>query len=114
MADWKYVMWEANGAMVPILFPNTLIHAEVARYAGGAVRQHVIATRPNNWSSSVVSAGFVSSLLVTGVHGESETLGIKSREEDRGFINTWPYTHGMEDVMGMEPMMFEAFRRALK
>lgn len=113
MSDWKYVMWEANGSKFPILFPGRMIHAELAQAAGYAVRKMVIAERPNNWSSSVINAGFCSSLFVTGTHGESETLGLKADEQDRSFINTMPYTNGLEDSLGIEEKIIEAVRRGL-
>ena len=114
MADWKYVMWEANGAKVPIIFPGTLIHSEVVRFAGRAVRDYVIAAQPNNWSSKVISAGHVSSLLVMGVYGRSDTLKLSCADGDRAIINTWPYCGGREDVLNIESMMFEAIKRNMK
>lgn len=114
MADWKYIMWEANGAKVPVLFPNVLIHSDVADMMSVVIRDHVITSQRSNWSSQVISAGFISQLLVTGVHGKSETLELGSDEGDRSIINTWPYTNGQEDLMGIEPLMFEAFKRAME
>lgn len=113
MSDWKYIMFEANGRKVPILFPHHLVHDEVHHAIGYTIRQHVIRERPNDWSSKPVSAGFVSGLLCSGTHGKSETMKMESVEEDRSIINTWPYTQGMEDLLGIESKMFEAFRRAM-
>ena len=107
-------MWEANGALVPIIFPNVLTHSEVARSAGMAVRQHVIAANRDNWSSKVISAGFLTNLITTGVHGKSESLDIASSELDRQIINEWPYANGRIDGLPVEHMMFEAFKRALQ
>lgn len=107
MSDWKYVMFEANGTLVPIIFPNRVVHEDIHRAAGYAIRQMVIKERPNNWSSKVVSAGFLSSLAVTGVHGKSESMGnVKSIETDASIINLMPYDNGMESMMPqVEPML---------
>lgn len=111
--DWKYVMFEANGRAIPVLFPGELIHADVSRAMSYAVREHVFAQQPNNWSSKVVSAGFCAGLLVSGATGKSETLGLSSRPEDRALINLWPYNRGREEGIATEAMVFEAFRRSL-
>ncbi len=100
MADWKYIMFEANGAQVPIIFPGHLIHADVAKAIGYAVREHVIRAQPNNWSSKLVSAGFVSGLAATGVHGKSESLdNLASVETDASTINLMPYEAGQPSMM---------------
>lgn len=114
MADWKYVMFEGNGRALPILFPNELVHADVASHMGLMVRKHVIAQQPTDWSSKLVSAGFCSSLVVTGVHGKSESLdNLPVRAEDRALINLWPYDHGRGDCILSEAMLFEAVKRGL-
>lgn len=101
MSDWKYIMFEANGALVPVIFPNRVIHKQMERGAGHAIREMVIAEKPNNWSSKVLSAGFVSGLAVTGVHGMSESMGnIKSIETDASIMNRMPYEHGADSILG--------------
>lgn len=115
MADWKYVMFEANGAAVPIIFPNLVVHAHIAEGVAHAVRRGVIEAKPNAWSSKPISAGFLNTMIVTGVHGDSESLrGLKSREEDRSIINCWPYAHGMDTVIpNLEQLMFQAVVKGL-
>ena len=113
MSDWKYIMWEANGAKLPVLFPHELIHEEVARYMDYAIREHVVASKPNNWSSKVLTAGFVSGLFVPATYGKSESLNLESDENDRSIINTMPYCHGQPDLMNVESMVIEAIRRGL-
>lgn len=113
MAEWKYVMFELNRRHFPVLFPGELIHADVARAMGYAVREHAVATSPNDWSSKPVSAGFCGSLIVTSAHGKSETLGLSSRSEDRSLINLWPYDQGRGDPVISEAMIFEAVRRSM-
>lgn len=114
MADWKYIMWEANGYKVPVIFPNVLIHADVAQYMGHVIREHVVREQRGNWSSKVESAGFLSGMIVTGVHGESESMGgVKSVESDRTVINTWPYAYGRDDCVMSEQLIIEAVKRNL-
>lgn len=98
MADWKYVMFEdpETGQQVPILFPNQIVHADIAKFVPAMLRRadKRIVVHP-------VAAGFVS-LAVSGVSGESESMGgVKSRPEDAQTINVYPYSHGM--TTGMEP-----------
>lgn len=114
MSDWKYVMFEANGQMMPIIFPPALIHEDVADAVHRVVRQHVIDSSPGNWSSRIVSAGFLSGMIVTGTHGKSESLNnLAAREEDRKIINNWPYCSGMEGGIDVEAMVIEAVKRGL-
>lgn len=107
MADWKYISYLANDQQLPIIFPNDLIHEEVNQYMGMAVREHVITQRPKDWTSGVLSAGFISGLAVTGVHGLSESMGnLRSREPDASIINLMPYDHGRESMVpGIEKML---------
>src|SRR6185436_3094189 len=107
MADWKYIMFEANGQLTPVIFPGELIHADVAKAMGYIVRQQVIRAKPNNWSSKLVSAGFISGLAVTCVHGKSESLDdLPSVDTDASIINLMPYEAGRESQMAnIEPML---------
>ena len=114
MADWKYVMFEMNGAAVPVLFPPILVHKDVEDAMARCIRKTAIETSPKDWSSRTLSAGFCSQLVVLGTHGNSETIGIGSREQDRTLINEWPYAHGMESPMPIEQHIFEALRRGLE
>lgn len=69
----KYVILEDhNGGKWPFLFPETLVHSEVAKGLENMM------TSP----SQVYSAGFWEGRA----HGESESLGIKSKEGDTGYI----------------------------
>lgn len=114
MSEWKYIMFEANGQQVPVIFPGQLIHSDMQVGAGHAIRTYVVNLQPNNWSSSVLSAGFISGLIVTGTYGKSESMGnVRSREEDRRIINEWPYAHGRDDGISCESMILKAIRRIL-
>lgn len=99
MADFKYIVFqdERTGRRLPVLFPNELVHAEVADalIACGLMNSASLFYRP-------VSAGFVM-LAVSSSHGESESLKIKSDPEDAQRINVHTYTAGVDS--GMEPMI---------
>jgi hypothetical protein len=91
---WKYIMIEINvpnsktKMQFPIIFPDKLIHAEVA-----AVMKLVAPLDGNN--PHIVSAGCIGHIEVDGLYGESTTLQIKSRPEDRGVIENYSYAHGI-------------------
>lgn len=113
--DWKYIMFEANGAKVPVIFPPSIIHSSMAEGIQHAVRRSVIEERPHNWSSKPVSAGFIGGLIATSTYGDSESLnGLAAQDGDRAVINTWPYAHGRDDGIPVsEAMIFEAVRRTM-
>jgi len=91
----KYVMFEtANRSFVqriPVIFPNSLVHALVADYTGVALREH-------GYDVKVVSAGEIR-LASNGVHcsGGSSTLGIRSLPSDARIIEGYEYFHGILD-----------------
>lgn len=70
----KYITFKEDGLMQMVIFPNTMIHALVARRLCGRDR--------------VVSAGFVQFGVsdndepIIHCYGESESLDVKSRPED--------------------------------
>jgi hypothetical protein len=91
----KYVILsKVEGSLlrkVPIIFPNALVHADVA----GAV----LKTLPEGYS--VFSAGEIT-LDVLACSGKSDTLKVKSHIGDRQTIDMIDYMHGIEDVDGGE------------
>jgi hypothetical protein len=99
MADWKYVMFEVNGQKVPIIFPGTLVHADVTRAILGSF------TLGEDHEASVVSAGGIPALQVIAVEGRSTTMNIESKPEDASTINTYPYNHGREATIPMDDMI---------
>lgn len=107
MADWKYIMFEARGVHVPIIFPNSLTHADVAQRL-----QLVVSDQLKDYAQ-VVSAGFITGLVAVATEGLSETLNIKSRRADRAIINEMPYAGGRTDGLSCEPMVIEAVMRQL-
>jgi len=84
----KYVMFEGEYGPTPILFPPTLKHDEMVRIIGSAL-------------GKPASAGFVSYDLPMSkervidtsarprCHGESTSLGLRSRKEDAESIQRW-------------------------
>lgn len=73
----KYIMLEgSNGIKYPIIFPDVLVHREMAQLVGQFMMKR------NGIFTMSISAGFVDLGLDTMVHGESESLGIKSNELD--------------------------------
>jgi hypothetical protein len=89
--SWKYIMVKVDDRQIPILFPSELVHADVWKYLR---RPFYDAARMGD--PSVVSAGFVEGLAVAVSMGESETLDIKSRDEDARIINNHPYEQGRD------------------
>lgn len=90
---------------VPIIFPSTLVHSEVAKAL----------CKLEGLSSRIVGAGELS-IKTTGCHGESTTLGIKSKKGDTEIINTYDYAHGLEevDIEGLDRLLRELEKRRPK
>lgn len=77
----KYVMLEdTEGRKIPIIFPDHLVHADVAM-----VMCKLINTR-QKVRVGPTSAGFISVGVDIQTHGESETLGLKSKPTDTDYI----------------------------
>lgn len=83
----KYIIYRTIDGRreIPIIFPNTLVHLEVAQALSKLVE-----------TSRIVAAGEFSSLSIEAeCHGKSTTIGIKSREEiDDRLIANYDYSHG--------------------
>lgn len=90
---WKYVMmkqrFDASVILFPIIFPDKLVHSDVARVMG------VVPPIPGRSKAEVDSAGTIEHLRVIGLGGESETLGIASKLGDVGVIENYSYQHGL-------------------
>ena len=76
---------------VPVIFPNSLVHKDMA--------DTLIRMCPGFEGGKAVSGGFLSStgLCQDPVHGESESLKLKSRPEDTDLILMHDYLHGIKD-----------------
>lgn len=86
---WKYVMVQNHLANYPIIFPDKLVHIEVATVMRLVVP--VIGKR----QAMPVSAGMIEQVFVKGVGGDSETLRMTSRPIDERIINLYNYEHGI-------------------
>ncbi|OCJ46351.1 hypothetical protein [Serratia sp. 14-2641] len=89
----KYIMLRVDKPMareIPIIFPDNLVHADVAN----AMR--MLVAYPGMANATVVSAGYCNLNLSVECHGKSTTLNVSSRETDDNIvINTYDYTHGL-------------------
>ncbi|ECG8630030.1 hypothetical protein CJG84_04740 [Salmonella enterica] len=91
----KYIILRMEGKIpreVPVIFPNLLVHADVA----SAITTMIQADTDTSTSITgirVVSAGFCDTAV--GCHGRSESLNITSRDIDDAVINTVDYTFGL-------------------
>jgi hypothetical protein len=79
---------EKTTKRVPLIFPNDLIHADMAR-----VLEHEC-IRTFGVKAKTVSAGTID-IDVESVSGESVSLGLKSRGSDKQLIDMYDYFHGM-------------------
>lgn len=88
---WKYVIIRTRTHDIPVLFPDCLVHVEVAR-AVCKIR-HL-----EEQGAEPLSAGDLQ-IMAGSCFGESETLKLKSREdEDDACINSFMYgVRGMRD-----------------
>lgn len=101
----KYILIEyTQGDAVyhmPFVFPNNFVHAKMYEQMKYAIREETIDNKRHNGGQfahdfKCVAAGEVSSTYLKGFHGESQTLGVKSRNEvDDNVIGMCDYTHGL-------------------
>lgn len=100
MADFKYINFRVGDRDVPIIFPDILVHQHMAHIG------HKVIDRSLRQPTEIVSAGFISSLCVTGVHGKSESLNdLSSRPGDASMINGYPQFHGMDNIHVMPTIL---------
>ena len=87
----KYIMFVTeDGQNLPVVFPDALIHAGVARSMERAfVMSELRGVKP-------VSAGFCD-VEAMSMHGESETLSLDSRgDRDKNIVNQYKFLYGRE------------------
>lgn len=78
----KYVILDANGHKLPIIFPEALNHDFVA----SAMKLVVVVQAPKfKGAVTVFGAGFTDPLVIA-VHGKSETLNIESKSSDLPYL----------------------------
>lgn len=91
----KYIMAEVRqGSItrkVPLIFPNFLVHSEMARVFKHALFRHEVD------EVKFVSAGEYGPLFGAGLAtmGKSETLGLASDPDDAKVIEMYEYLHGV-------------------
>ena len=91
----KYVFLEKKNkgdntaTMYPIIFPNGLIHADIAEAVCVFIKEKY------GDDLFVTSAGEIY-VGVSSVGGNSTTLQLAARPEDKGYINTIDYMHTKE------------------
>ncbi len=88
----KYIMIEVTEPvlqLIPIIFPDILVHKMMARVVIGILH------RNHDFSGcSVRSAGTIN--IATGhCYGGSEALGVTAHNDDARIIATYQYTHGI-------------------
>jgi hypothetical protein len=101
---WKYVIMRVGNREVPVLFPESMVHAHMAEMmqlyfateaqflAGGVLSTDAV--RKIADSVTAASAGSCEVRVLVARDSGSETLGIKSRFHDTAVINMHPYTGG--------------------
>lgn len=90
---WKYIMFEVKGKeltfSVPIIFPDKLIHVDMAKYA-----MHIVMRSFPKFDCDLINAGMIDSIEANATHGMSETLHLNSDKDDVNVINLYQYQHG--------------------
>lgn len=92
----KYIMLEMQIGedlyrLVPIIFPNTLVHSEVAE-------AFISSLEKDKFVAQVVSAGECTTLVSVNMDSYSVSLGgVVPNEGDESVINTVDYFHGISD-----------------
>lgn len=88
-------MFGVGDQKVPIMFPECLIHADVARHVQQAIDLYWKDSGRKGSAPKVLSAGFISAMAVTGVHGQSDSMDdLPHNPQDARTINAWPYEYG--------------------
>lgn len=107
----KYIVLKTQLAgveqKVPIIFPNFLVHKDVARYITGMlIREH-----KRDKEITVASAGEVS-MVHLSCFGKSETTKAESDPDDADLIEFFEYTQGLSD--SISPKALEVLELAKK
>lgn len=100
---WKYVMMEVRvreradktdgiTVQMPIIFPDKLVHSMMFAAMKAVLNAHGFD------HVGVASAGMIEHIDIEIGHlgGESETLGLASKPEDRETIVEYSYDHGIK------------------
>lgn len=92
----KYIMVEveldSGGCRyVPLIFPEFMVHQDADKWFTLWLR------RTHDLVGTTVSAGFYDTRN-GNVHGDSETLKLKSHGDDTAIIASYGYLHGYRDI----------------
>jgi hypothetical protein len=94
----KYIVLEADLAScpqkIPIIFPNFLVHADVAIAFANLLRKYDRKVKSRNGRVTVVSAGEISMHDVQ-CSGKSETTKANADPNDAYMIEFYDYFHGI-------------------
>lgn len=85
----KYIMYRVGNRHYPILFPDLLVHAQVADRLSTLIQFQ---------KAVIVSAGEVS-LVALSTTGESHSLDVSAEELDARRINVLDYSGGVDSEM---------------
>jgi hypothetical protein len=96
--EFKYVMYRVDNQLVPIIFPEHMVHSlvfeAIRRYY--AMEADDLALKECR-RPELVSAGKVAFIACAGCYDKSESLGIGSRGDlDANVIELYNYFHGHE------------------
>lgn len=106
----KYIMFQHViddvPQLIPIIFPNNLVHALVAATMVACFDAHGLK------DVLPVSAGEIT-IFGTEIEtsGESKTLRLKARSEDAAVIHNYDYFHGIEGPLIMSEILKRAKSR---
>lgn len=109
--SWKYIVVRLANREVPVIFPTSMVHAEMAEcvkelYAREAQFLANGQLRPENLQTIkdavVPVAAGECSIIVEGVGGNSETLKLTPRAGDAAWLTLFPYHHGLADILGSD------------
>lgn len=101
----KYIMYRVGDKHYPIIFPEALVHAQVADRMNTLLQFQ---------KAELVSAGEINVVAISTT-GESTSLDVKADEKDRMRVNCMDYSHGIDTPMdeGIEKLVFEALDAGL-
>lgn len=99
----KYVMFvrteeKRDGTIIsqhiPVIFPHAIMHSDLANRIREQGYEESMHERYSEIRYKPVSAGFIG-LPDMKCFGESESLSLKSRDQDTQIIQQWPQDKGM-------------------
>jgi hypothetical protein len=94
----KYIVHESELAScsqkIPIIFPNFLVHADVAVAFANLIRKYDLKVKSRNGKVTVVSAGEITMKDVQ-CSGKSETTKASADPNDAYMIEFYDYFHGV-------------------